>query len=76
MPLEVGVEGLMKRQQGGHVAKHQLLLLQVENVEVDQGVGVRLPDQLQVLHEIIFPVENFKHCLLQLDFLGREFVQH
>ena len=69
MPLEVGVEGLMKRKQGGHVTKDKMFLRRTEDVQMDQGVSIGLPDQLQILHKIFFSVVDFKDSLLKFYFL-------
>ena len=71
MSLEIGVEGLMKRKQGGHVTKYQVFFSWTQDVEMDQGVSISFPDQLQILHKIIFSVIDFKHSFLQFDFLLR-----
>ena len=62
----------MKGRERVQPAEHQPLLLRLENVEVDHGVGVGLADQLQVVDEVLLPVVDFVYRLLQLDLLHNE----
>ena len=70
------MEELVHRGEGGHVPEHQLLLLAAQDVQVDQGVGVRLPHELEVLHQVVLPVEHLVDGLLQLELLGAELVDN
>ena len=38
---------------------------------MDEGVGVGLADQLQILHQVLLTVEQLKDGLLQLDLLHK-----